>query len=94
MPVSEMKYSDSRVVSPRKYEPIIAAPITRADQTVDSRPIENPDRIVVAGPVTVEAAISCTGLYFVSVKYCVIFWITEASTRPISTATPGLYVSM
>ena len=25
------------------------------DQTVDSRPIENPERIVVAGPVTVDS---------------------------------------
>src|SRR4051794_19203131 len=90
MPVSEMKYSDSRVELPKKYEPIIAAPITSADHTVDSSPIENPDRIVVAGPVTVEAAISCTGLNFVSVKYWVIFWMTDASTRPIKTATAGL----
>ena len=41
-----------------------------AEYTEDSRPIEMPDRIVVAGPVTVASAISCTGLYFVSVKYC------------------------
>ena len=60
-----------------------------ADQTVDSRPSEKPDRIVVAGPVTVDSAISWTGLNFVSVKYCVRIWITEASTSPISTAANG-----
>ena len=44
----------------------------------------------MAGPVTVDSAISCTGLYFVSVKYCVSTWITAASTRPIETAMAGL----
>jgi len=29
----------------------MAAPISSADHTVDSSPTENPDRIVVAGPV-------------------------------------------
>ena len=61
---------------------MIAAPMTSADHTVDSRPIENPDRIVVAGPVTVDSAISCTGLYFVSVKYCVSIWITRGEHEP------------
>ena len=61
----------------------------RADHTVDSRPVENPDRIVVAGPVTVDSAISCTGLYFVSVKYWVRTWITLARISPISTAAAG-----
>ena len=37
----------------------------RTLQTVDSSPIEKPDRIVVAGPVWVDSAISCTGLNFV-----------------------------
>jgi hypothetical protein len=57
---------------------------------VDSIPTEKPDRIVVAGPVTVDSAISCTGLYFVSVKYWVSTWITAASTSPIETAIAGL----
>jgi hypothetical protein len=48
---------------------------------------------VVAGPVTVDSAISCTGLYFVSVKYCVRTWITLARTRPIATAAAGLQSS-
>ncbi len=61
-----------------------------AEYTVDSRPVEMPDRIVVAGPVTVASAISCTGLNFVSVKYCVSTWITAASTNPIETAMAGL----
>ena len=67
----------------------MAAPISNADHTVDSSPTENPDRIVVAGPVTVASAISCTGLYFASVKYCVRTWINDARMRPISTAANG-----
>ena len=63
------------------------------DHTVDSRPIEKPDRIVVAGPVTVDSAISWTGLYFVSVKYCVRTWITLARTSPIATAAAGFQSS-
>ena len=63
------------------------------DHTVDSRPIENPERIVVAGPVSVDSAISWTGLYFVSVKYCVRTWITLASTSPIATAAAGFQSS-
>jgi hypothetical protein len=66
-----------------------AAPISSADHTVDSSPTENPDRIVVAGPVTVDSAISWTGLYFASVKYCVRTWISDARTRPITTAAHG-----
>ena len=66
----------------------------RIAQTVDSSPTENPDRIVVAGPVCVDSAISCTGLYFVSVKYCVRIWIMLARTSPISTATAGRRSSM
>src|SRR2546428_11579501 len=64
------------------------------DQTVDSSPIEKPDRIVVAGPVTVASAMSCTGLYLVSVKYCVRTWITLARISPSSTATAGRKESM
>ena len=63
------------------------------DHTVDSRPIENPERIVVAGPVTVASAISCTGLNFVSVKYCVRTWITLARSSPITAAAAGFQSS-
>jgi hypothetical protein len=61
----------------------------RIDQTVDSSPTEKPERIVVAGPVCVDSAISWTGLYFVSVKYCVRIWMMLASTRPSRTAIAG-----
>jgi hypothetical protein len=71
------------------YAPKITAAMMRIDQTVDSRPIAKPDRIVVAGPVWVDSAISCTGLYFVSVKYCVRIWITLARISPNRTATAG-----
>jgi hypothetical protein len=94
MPVSEMKYSASRVLSPRRNAPPMTPPMTRIDQTVDSRPIAKPDRIVVAGPVCVDSAISCTGLNFVSVKYCVRSWITLARISPNSTATAGRRSSM
>ena len=95
MPVSAMKYRRSarRFVecgSARKNAALMAPPITRIDHTVDSRPIENPDRIVVAGPVTVDSAISWTGRNFVSVKYCVRTWITLARTSPMMTASAGL----
>ena len=68
---------------------MIAPAMISTDHTVDSRPIENPDRIVVAGPVTVDSAISWTGLYLVSVKYWVRTWITLASSKPITTAAAG-----
>ena len=48
----------------------------------------------MAGPVWVDSAISCTGLNFVSVKYCVRTWITLARISPNSTATAGRRSSM
>ena len=68
--------------------------ITMIDHTVDSRPTENPARTVVAGPVTVDSAISCTGRCFVSVKCCVSTWITLARISPNATAKPGLHECM
>ena len=41
---------------------MIAPAMISTDHTVDSRPIENPERIVVARPVTVDSAISWTGV--------------------------------
>src|SRR5688572_33199108 len=73
---------------------MIVPATTSAAHTADSRPTEKPLSTVVAGPVTVESATSFTGLNFVSVKYCVMIWITEASTRPIATAMPGRQLSM
>jgi hypothetical protein len=89
MPVSEMKYSASDVSSPSTNAPNTAPAMIRIAHTVDSRPTENPDRIVVAGPVCVASAISCTGRNFVSVKYCVRIWITLARINPIRTARAG-----
>jgi hypothetical protein len=89
MPVSEMKYRASAVFSPRMKAPVTAPAMMRTAHTVDSRPTENPDRIVVAGPVFVASAISRTGLYFVSVKYCVRTWITLARISPNRTAIAG-----
>ena len=88
MPVSEMKYRRSAVVSPRKNAATIAPARISAEQTVDSSPIEKPDRIVVAGPVSVDSAISWTGLNFVSVKYCVRTWITRGEDRARSRPRP------
>ncbi len=71
---------------PRKYAAAIAAQITRMEYTVDSSPYENPDKMVVAGPVWVAAAMSFTGFRFVEVKYSVSTWIAAARTRPMTTA--------
>ena len=94
IPVRAMKYRRSASTfdefgSARKYAAMTAPAITRTDQTVDSSPMENPARIVVAWPVTVASAISRTGLCFVSVKYCVRTWMTDARTSPIRTAIAG-----
>jgi hypothetical protein len=94
MPVSEMKYRRSAVVSPSRNAPTTAPTMMMSDHTVDSSPTEKPARIVVAGPVCVASAISCTGLCFVSVKYCVSTWITLARISPNSTATAGRTSSM
>src|SRR6185503_11031213 len=62
--------------------------------TVDSRPVANPARMVVAGPVCEASAISCTGLRLVEVKCSVRTWMTEARIRPNSTARNGFQLSM
>ncbi len=67
IPVREMKYRRSAVLSPRRKAEMIVAAITRIAQTVDSRPTENPERIVVAGPVWEDSAISFTGFRLVEV---------------------------
>jgi hypothetical protein len=65
---------------------MIAAPITRIAHTVDSSPEEKPDRMVVAGPVVEDSAISRTGLRRVDVKCSVRSWMTLANRRPNKTA--------
>ena len=55
--------------------------MARIDQTVDSRPLLMPDKIVVAGPVRVASAISCTGWVSVEVKYSVRRLTIWARTR-------------
>ena len=67
MPVSEMKYSRSEIVSPSAKAPMIAPATARSAHTVDSIPTANPERMVVAGPVWDASAISCTGLRVVEV---------------------------
>ena len=64
--------------------------ITRMAHTVDSSPVANPDRIVVAGPVSEDSAISFTGFRLVDVKCSVSSWITEARIRPKSKARQAL----
>ncbi len=64
---------------------MIVAAITRIAQTVDSRPTENPERIVVAGPVWEDSAISFTGCRSVEVKCSVSRWMTLARTSPMTT---------
>jgi hypothetical protein len=61
---------------------------------VDSSPVAKPDRMVVAGPVNDDSAISWTGLRRVDVKCSVRIWITLARSSPMTTATKGRRVSM
>ena len=94
MPVSAMKYRRSAVVSPRRNAAMMS-PRSRGSTTRSTRgPTENPASTVVAGPVSVASAISCTGRCFVSVKYCVSTWMTLARIRPNATANAGLSESM
>src|SRR5919198_1039122 len=58
----------------------------RIAHTVDSRPVANPDRMTVAGPVTEDSAMSLTGLRVVEVKCSVRTWMRLARTRPMNTA--------
>ncbi len=58
--------------------------------TVDSSPVLMPERIVVAGPVRAESAISWTGSRSVDVKYSVSRLTTWARTRPATTA-PNIF---
>ncbi len=46
---------------------MIAPTIASTAYTVDSSPVEKPDRIVVVGPASEASAISWTGLYSVAV---------------------------
>ena len=55
-------------------------------QTDDSRPRLMPDSTVVAGPVSVDSAISFTGVRSVEVKYSVIKLATSASATPMTIA--------
>jgi len=49
-----------------------------------------PDRIVVAGPVSEDLAMSWTGLRSVAVKYSVSTWMTAARIRPMIVATVAI----
>ena len=94
MPVSEMKYRRSAMVSPSRKAPMIAPPISRIDHTVDSSPTENPDSTVVAAPVCEDSATSRTGLRVVDVKCSVSSWMPVARPRPMTTAQNGRRSSM
>ena len=76
----------------------MAMAIAMIAYTDDSMPDAVPDSTVVAGPVRVAAAISCTGPYSVPVKYSVSRLTTWARTRPMTTAPkhfqPSLALSL
>ena len=57
--------------------------ITSSAQTLDSMPTARPERMVVAGPVSVESTISRTGLWRVEVKYEVSGLKATARPTPI-----------
>ncbi len=71
---------------PRTIATPMATEIATIAQTVDSSPVLVPDRMVVAGPVRAESAISWTGSLSVEVKYSVSRLTTWASTSPATTA--------
>jgi len=49
-------------------------------------PLDVPDKMTVAGPVSEASAMSWTGRRFISVKYPVSNWMALASTMPMNTA--------
>ena len=63
-----------------------------------SMPLAVPASTTVAGPVSADSAISCTGSCSVPVKYSVRRLISWARTRPMATATkhfqPALALSL
>ena len=64
----------------------MATAMARMAYTELSRPDDVPASTTVAGPVSDDSAISCTGAYSVPVKYSVSRLTTWARTRPTSTA--------
>ncbi len=54
-------------------------------------PLEMPDKITVAAPVSELCPMSLTGRRVVSVKYPVSSWIADASTIPITTAPNAIH---
>ena len=64
----------------------MATTIAMIAHTDDSRPRAMPARVVVAGPVRADSAISRTGLRSVEVKCSVIWLATSMRMTPVSTA--------
>src|SRR5512139_3059173 len=62
--------------------------ITISAHTLDSIPTDKPDRIVVAGPVSVDSTISLTGGFLVDVKYEVNGLNATARPTPIAVSIP------
>jgi hypothetical protein len=64
----------------------IATTIAMIAHTDDSSPMAMPARVVVAGPVLADSAISRTGVRSVEVKYSVIWLATSIRITPVRTA--------
>src|SRR5512136_771743 len=62
--------------------------MTISAHTLDSMPTDRPERIVVAGPVSVDSTISLTGGFFVEVKYEVNGLNATARPTPIAVSIP------
>src|SRR5512139_2589749 len=62
--------------------------MTISAHTLDSIPTDKPERIVVAGPVSVDSTISLTGGFFVDVKYEVKGLNATARPTPIAVSIP------
>src|SRR5512139_4116384 len=62
--------------------------MTISAHTLDSIPTDRPERIVVAGPVSVDSTISLTGGFFVDVKYEVNGLNATARPTPMAVSIP------
>ena len=54
-------------------------------------PIDTPDKMTVAAPVSLLSPMSLTGRRLVSVKYPVSSWMALASTMPIRIAPNAIH---
>ena len=64
--------------------------MSSAEYTADSMPMDTPDKMTVAAPVSELSPMSLTGRRLVSVKYPVSSWMALASTMPMRIAPSAI----